>query len=317
MNTSVHELVVPRLSLSDDWKAFADRLAAALPALGEDQSLIVAVESRPRFVQFSGSGAEGLRAETVSNAYLAAADQLSDDQVAVLIAAGWRRPTHAPDANDSDKDPVGSPNFFADFEVPVPFDEVADLAVRTLAEVFEVPHPDLLEYDAFEITGSPISFPGLCRRQAQRPDSTAEADHAFAQALLAAIREVTGMGELEFDEDGDVCLPWWSQVFFVRRLSKTPFLRIWSPLLAGIAETPEMLKQINLLNAGAGLVRYSVYDGVVFAEADVPADPIVVKHVDLALRGFYGATDGVDVMLQRQFGGRTAFIDLPPGALPH
>jgi hypothetical protein len=44
---------------------------------------------------------------------------------------------------------------------------------------------------------------------------------------------------------------------------------------------------------------------------------VLDKHVDLALRRFCGATDGVDVMLQREFGGRTAFIEILPGALLH
>ena len=76
-------------------------------------------------------------------------------------------------------------------------------------------------------------------------------------------------------------------------------------------------RQLNSPNASAGLVRFSVHDGVIFAEADVAAEPIVAKHIDLALRRFCGATDGVDVMLQREFGGRTAFIESPSGALLH
>jgi hypothetical protein len=37
----------------------------------------------------------------------------------------------------------------------------------------------------------------------------------------------------------------------------------------------------------------------------------------LRCAGFCGATDGVDVMLQREFGGRTAFNEPLPGALLH
>ena len=317
MNTDLQALAPPARSLGRDWRPFADRLAAALATLSEDQNLILAVEHRQRFVQFAGSGASGLRAESVSNAYLAETDQLSADQVAALIAAGWRSPTHAPDASKAEKDPAGSPNFFAEFDAPVPFDEVADLAVRTLAKVFEVSHPDLLEYDAFDTKGNQISFPGLCRRRAQRPGSAAESDSSFAQELLAAIREITGFGDLEFDNDGDICLPRGSQVVFVRRLGTTPFVRIWSPLVRGVDEAPELLGQLNSLNASAGLVRFSVHDGVVFAEADVAAEPIVASLVELTLRRFCGATDGVDVMLQREFGGRTAFIEHLPGALLH
>ena len=207
MNTSFQEVPLLAPSLGGDWQRFAERLAAALATLEEDQNPILAAEHRQRFVQFAGSSASGLRAESVGNAYLAETDQLLGDQVAALIAAGWRSPTHAPDASKAEKDPAGSPNFFADFDAPVPFDEVADLAVRTLVQIFEVSHPDQLEYDAFDTKGSQISFPGLCRRRAQRPGSAAESESSFAQELLAAIREITGFGDLEFDNDGDICLP--------------------------------------------------------------------------------------------------------------
>jgi hypothetical protein len=74
-------------------------------------------------------------------------------------------PTHAPDASKAEKDPAGSPNFFADFDAPVPFEAVADFAVRTLFQVFEVAHPDQLVYNAFHTEGGQLSFPGLCRRR--------------------------------------------------------------------------------------------------------------------------------------------------------
>jgi hypothetical protein len=317
MNTRWQEVASLAHSRGREWQPFVDGLAAALATLGEDKNLILVVENGHRFVQFAGSCTSGVGAESVSNAYLAETDQLLGDQVAMLVAAGWRSPTHAPDASKAEKDHAGSPNFFVDFDAPVPFDKVADLAVRTLAQVFEVSHPDQIEYDAFDPAGNQISFPGLCRRRAQRPGSAAESDSSFAPELLAAIREITGFGDLEFDTDGDICLPRGSQVVFVRRLGPMPFVRIWSPLVLGVDETSELLGQLNSLNASAGLVRFSIHDGVVFAEADVAAEPIVAKHVDLALRRFCGATDAVDVMLQRGFGGRTAFIEPPPGALLH
>ena len=317
MNTNLQAVAPPPHTLDRDWQPFADRLAAALATLKEDQNLIIAVKHRQRFVQFAGSGASGLRAESVSNAYLTETDQLTGDEVAALIAAGWCNPTHEPDADEADKNPVGSPNFFADFDAPVPFDDVADLAIRTLAQVFKVSHPDQLEYDAFDTKGKQISFPDLCRRRTQRPDSAAESESSFARELLATIREVTGLGDLEFDSDGDICLVRSSRLLFVRRIGATPFVRVWSPMVRKVDETHELLVQLNLLNASAGLVRFSVHDGVIFAEADIAADPIVAKHIDLALDHFWSATGGVDVVLQREFGGCTAVIDIPPDTLLH
>jgi hypothetical protein len=153
MNTNLQAVAPAAPSVGRDWEPFVDCLSPALATLGEDQNLILSVQHRQRFVQFAGSGASGLRAECVSNAYLAETDQLPADQVAALIAAGWRSPTHAPDASKAEKAPAGSPNFFADFDAPVTFDEVADFAVRTLTQVFEVSHPDKLEYDAFDTEG--------------------------------------------------------------------------------------------------------------------------------------------------------------------
>ncbi|MBK9681734.1 MAG: hypothetical protein IPO59_00030 [Betaproteobacteria bacterium] len=100
---------------------------------------------------------------------MAEADQLTVDQVAALTAAGWRSPTHAPDASKAEKDPAGSPNFFADFDAPVPFDEVADLAVRTLVQIFEVSHPDQIEYDAFDTEGGQLSFPACVAGELSDP----------------------------------------------------------------------------------------------------------------------------------------------------
>ena len=68
MNTNLQEVAPPAPSLGRDWQPFADRLAAALATLEDDQNLILAVEHRQRFVQFAGAGASGLRAESVSNA---------------------------------------------------------------------------------------------------------------------------------------------------------------------------------------------------------------------------------------------------------
>lgn len=108
MNTSLQEFAPSPQALGREWRHFANRLAAALAALEEDQNLVVAVTHRQRLVQFAGSGASGLRAESVSNGNLAEADLLKCDRIAALTASGWRSPTHAPDGSKADKGPAGS-----------------------------------------------------------------------------------------------------------------------------------------------------------------------------------------------------------------
>jgi hypothetical protein len=45
---------------------------------------------------------------------------------------------------------------------------------------------------------------------------------------------------------------------------------------------------------------------VIFAEAVVDAKPLLFQHLEGSLRRFADATDGVDVLLQAEFGGFTA-----------
>jgi hypothetical protein len=317
MNKTVQEAPQSFTFPTGNWQSFAGRLAVALSALKEDQYLTLSSVQRNRFVQFAGQGAAGLRVEAVCDAYLTEDDQLDDGQIAAMKAAGWRAPTHRGDADPQDKDPLGSPNFFVDFDAPVSFQQVADFAVRTLSETFEVPDPDELEYNAFEHGGGPLTFPDLCKERVQRSESALEPPVPLDQALLVTMRGITGIDDLEFDADGDISLRRGSQLIYVRILDKAQLIRIWSPLLWGVEESLALLGRLNRLNIGPGAVRFCFCEGVVFAETDADAGPLLPQHIGNSLRRFADATGGVNTLLQIEFGGRTSFIEPAPGELLH
>ena len=154
---------------SVDWPPFAEKLAGVLGALEEDQFLVVSVKRSNRFVQFAAQGAFGMRVETTSNQYLTASERLGPGQFAALEAAGWRGPTGNAGESTPEKDPDGSPNFFVEYDAPVPFNAVAELAVHTLTEILRVPHPGFLEYEAFDASGNAILLPSLGLMRATRP----------------------------------------------------------------------------------------------------------------------------------------------------
>ena len=58
-------------------------------------------------------------------------------------------------------DPDGSPNYFLDIGVPLPYGSVASLAVNTLGGVFDATHPGELQCKAFAKGGDNIRFPSL------------------------------------------------------------------------------------------------------------------------------------------------------------
>ncbi len=157
----VHPLAVSLSRSRNSWSEFTDHLAEALACLEEDEYLIISKASGWHYVQFCVYEDFALRAEAVSNGYLAGENRLSLVDCAKLLGLGWNRPTHLPAAEGPAKDPHGSPNYFLDFQAPVPYGSVAALASHTLRHVSGAPDPGTLEYEAFASDGTSIRFPHL------------------------------------------------------------------------------------------------------------------------------------------------------------
>jgi len=145
-----------------EWDQFAHELSRALRSLQAGHYLIIEMKGDPYYVQFAAGGSLGMRAEAVSNGHLDS-EKLSDKACARLLQLGWNAPTIMPDRINDVRGSKGrgSPNFFLDIEVPVPYSSVANLAVNTLRQVFLATHPGQLRYTAFAKQGGSIEFPSL------------------------------------------------------------------------------------------------------------------------------------------------------------
>ncbi len=157
----VHPLADSLSRSRNSWSEFTDHLAEALACLENNEYLVLSKKGTSFYVQFAVYDHSALRAEAVSNGYLAGENRLSLVDCAKLLGLGWNRPTHLPAADGPAKDPHGSPNYFLDFEAPVSYGSVAALAARTLQYVFGASDPRTLEYKAFSREGSSIRFPHL------------------------------------------------------------------------------------------------------------------------------------------------------------
>ena len=298
------------------WPPFAQKLAATLEKLAEDQYLILSVKRSNRFVQFAAGGSFGMRVETTSNSYLSKEEQLNERQIAALIELGWRAPSGIPANSTPELDPDGSPNFFIEFPAPVSFEAVANFAVRTFTEILRLPHPGNLEYEAFDEDAGEIALPDLGLRLAVRTPQTD--DHGgLAAAVLAALKEETGISDIEYDDDGDIGLRRGSAVVFVRLIDEPPCVRIYSPLLQDVEERPDILVRLNDINANQPLMRFIYCNGIIFGATDIPAAPFVSAHVAKAFEYFCEIADGMDNLLQAEFGGQTAYSETMPSLLKH
>lgn len=292
------------------WLTLQGRLAENLGALEDGHYLILSALRDEVYVQFAAQGALGIRAESISNRYLPKGRKLGRSQTSALRALGWE-PPEAPAREGEPKRPSSAgPNFYRDFESPVPCDEVAELAVRTLVEVFGVTHPRFVSYYAFERDRGDILLPtlGLKRRQSVLPpeEAPAETPDEIRALLLGEVRLAFGVPGLEYDTEGDLTLRCGSAVVFVRVLDEAgPCIRMFSPLVTNIEKTALPLELLNDLNSDGTYVRFFVQEQTIFAAIDLPAAPFVARHATDALSMLGLLADDLDGNLRKRFGGKT------------
>ena len=295
------------------WPAFERKLAEALDVLEEDQFLVITEKRGWAYVQFAGQGSFGVRAECVSNNYLDEAHALRADQMTALERIGWSAPTGTPAEASPKRQPEGSPNFFRDFDRPVPYDAVARMAVRSLAGVFEIPHPGYLMYKAFDKSKRSILIPtlGLMREPPAPPRETPGANtiEGLRDLVLKAVRKASGNADLEFTEDGDVPQRFGSAAVRLRVLDNPPCLSVFSAILENVEVNDRLVNRVHALNSEVRFVRFFVLDGTVFAATEMFTSPFVAEHVASAYLQLGSLADEYGQVLQKEFGGRTAFED--------
>lgn len=132
------------------WAEFEEALAREIPFMRNDDTVVL--DWRPYYVQLIQNPDE-LIVEAVSNQGLPPDRQLSTDQEAALLGLGWTPP----------QPPPGQPNWFSTVPWPTPTaagTELAHRLTRTLAEIFGVPEPAALTYQAWVYqTGETFTWP--------------------------------------------------------------------------------------------------------------------------------------------------------------
>jgi hypothetical protein len=324
------------------WPAFAADLAKALSTLTSGQYLILEHTDQKGYVQFASRGDDGLRAETVSNAYLPVDIQLDPAQLATLTALSWRPPIHQPEAPASMRQPAGSVNHYAHFEVPLRLDAIVALAVRTSAEIFNVVDASQLRYRAFnkrggELSISAVGLPQLPATIASNGNSNGPSElnqkavggpaapghtrqsaavAAMKESLLGVMRAICEKSEVEFDSDGDVGIWIGGQLIFVRALMPGPWGRNWTHILGAVEDSPGLLPRLNELNATRGM-RLRFHTGSIYAEHEIPADPLFKAVLVQSLVQFSVAIAGLGATLQQELGGRLWPEGIPLGPTAH
>ena len=132
------------------WSEFEAALAGQIPFMRRDDTVVL--DWPPFYVQL-GQNPDYLLVEAVGNNGLPPQRRLTGAQETALRALGWTEPEPTP----------GQPNWFSRVDWPVPTATGAELAhrlTRTLTDIFGVPAPEALTYQAWEYrTGKDLTWP--------------------------------------------------------------------------------------------------------------------------------------------------------------
>jgi hypothetical protein len=304
-------------SSSVDWAAFEARLATALAAMEHATYLVVSLASEPRsiasaYVQFAQGGLLGFRAEAAGNPWLPLGHGIRPAQQEKLGELGWQQPGSAPEGR----------NWVREWEEPVPFADVAAVAVQTLREAYGARTPDELTYriGGFPAHHGPVPDPelGIPRDRPTSDEPVAavvgarthpapEPDEAVA-SLEAALSEFVSGADLVPDRDGDLPIRVGSALMFVRRVpGRPPLLQLFSPLVSGVDMTPALLESLNDINRNILFGRVFWAEREIVVSMELTAVAISAKQIAFGCVQLGNLADHLDDVLRGRFGGRTMF----------
>ena len=260
------------------------------------------------YVQFAHWGrdgqSDGLRAEAAGGDNLPDTRRLTPIQEERLEALAWLRP-------GADEKVW---NFYREWTAPAPVAEVADLAVRTLREIYGVIDPSELRYRYASFDGEAVDDLALGLEPDERPPRPSSkpparpATVALTPVVEDGLRRWLGVATLERDADGDYPIPVGSALVFVRVVEGTlPLVAVFSSVLTDVAETPTLFDALNDVNvrirfARAFWVHRTIVVATELAAVDVTADQIAFACTQLG-----ALADHLDDVLHGRFGGGFAF----------
>lgn len=292
-------------STAQSWAAFTSRLAEVISMIDDTADLTigcVAVDAdEVPYVRFHSVDRDTLLATATSNASLGETWQLSNEQLDAMSDLGWHDPTT--------EGPHPGPNFWTTDRQDNAAG-LADLAVRTLRDVFLVQHPVFLAPDQLaEILQAP-------HEEAPSPQTPFDQDDIEAR-IPRSLQHLDELIEKELvdmfghppvrDAEGDFALRVGSTMVFLRPSTDFREVILFSALVHDVAGRSRAAEVLNDLNGEARMVKFHLIRDRVFVTLSVFAHPFVPAHLHQAVHLISEVADGIDDDLAGKLDGRTTF----------
>ena len=282
------------------WSGFRERLADRLAGMDVGSLLVQLPDDEllgaaPYCQVMVDEG--WLRVEAVSNAFLDAQHELTDEQAVALVDLGFGEP-------EEDQ----SPNFWLDLEQREA-DRAAWLMVHALRHVYGVMHPIYLEADGIE--------PPALEAEPSEPDEPDDDAITFPRSsdeLIEAWRTVVSdlVGRVALlDEDGDLPFPTDKAVLYVTASHQAPRVLLFGTLVTDVVDEQRALVEVNLLNKAEYGLTFMLNEGSISVRRELPMTVFVPDDARMELVRFRTDADRWVTELVTRVGGRSLVEDGP------
>lgn len=140
------------------------------------------------------------------------------------------------------------------------------------------------------------------RTETLGPAPTMEELAVFVEHTL---KDLLDIEEIRRDDDGDMPFIYGSAMFFVRLRLEPAMVHVFSPLLWGVTESPDLLRAVNDINLRTQAARVAWTGAQVVAMIDLPGAWLARSNLAAACDYIGGLADHFDDELQGRFGGET------------
>jgi hypothetical protein len=297
-------------SIAQAWTEFQTRLSEIISMIDETADLTIGTESGSDdpapFLRFSSPRRDVVRCEAASNAVLGEDFQLSPEGLAAMEALGWQPPTA--------ETPEPTANFWVELGQD-DSDQIAELAVAALRDVYGVQHPIFLAptelAEVLQPLPVPIEAPSRPAAAVDEPPYGAclPRDQRHLDELVSAeLTQMYGHPPIR-DAEGDVAIRVGSTMLFLRTPSDGQEVVVFAAVVHDVSGRSRATEVLNDLNVEARWVKFQLIRDRVFVTLSVPARPFVPAHLHQAVRILSDVADGIDDALATKLHGRTTFSE--------
>lgn len=139
----------------------------------------------------------------------------------------------------------------------------------------------------------------------------------IAKRPLAAIRKITGLNDLRYDRDGDIC-PLYSRIpIFIRLIGDPLLIRLYAPLVQDVRKTARLYGWLNELNSSIVFMHFFVRDKTIYAISEIAATPLQYTILESTMRLFTTIAERTNEKLKAEFTGKATKLNHPRSSMVH